>query len=91
MFTTGFINLNNPKILISPITHNSVDEVLAWITNLLIDGDFSLEISLSAEQITSELNSHQLVKIKIEARNAAILLGNSKLMDETIEEYKQID
>jgi len=92
MYTVGFIQTRNPKILIDPREFSNVSLLYNWLVTFLNESDFKLSDSITLEGLRYDLTIDDgCFQIPFTGHGVALLLGSSESVREATEGYKFTD
>ena len=87
MYTTGFIKLTHPQVLINPKEFNSFDSLCTWLNLFFNEDDFKLDIPLSEEYVRKNLLENAPLQINIAGYDIALLISRQVILDQLDFDY----
>lgn len=81
MYIAGFIQIDQPRVLINPMAHRSVAELYDWLERFFNQDDFSLDPGMIDEaDLAMELRGDKPLQINIAGYQVALVFGDSEVM-----------
>jgi len=90
MYIIGYIQTNNPRVLINPVSCSSPEDLLTAINQFASTGDYEFDEPISIERLEYALKERTPLRINFTGFKVALLLGETDIIHQVTDTLKDL-